>query len=61
MISCASALVLPPVSNSLPGMRTMQTADFDHIKDNHLRTQAKFLSVEIDELSVPQMVYLQHD
>ena len=29
---------------------TMQTADFDHIKDNALRTQAKFLSVEIDEL-----------
>ena len=29
---------------------SMQTADFDHIEDNDLRTQAKFLSVEIDEL-----------
>ncbi|HIX71999.1 MAG TPA: phosphotransferase [Candidatus Anaerobutyricum stercoripullorum] len=29
---------------------SMQTADFDHIEDNDLRTQAKSLSVEIDEL-----------
>lgn len=29
---------------------SMETADFDHIKDNNLRTQAKFLSVEIDAL-----------
>ena len=29
---------------------SMQTADFDCIEDNDLRTQAKFLSIEIDEL-----------
>lgn len=27
---------------------TVQTADFDYIEDNHLRTQAKFLSADID-------------